>query len=154
MTESKRPMPESEEHRKHPRKPSDKNDAHLRRCNEDLREEIKRLKKALREQKVENEKALEVGRIALQTRVDEQIVLNDSIKRATDEYNDKIEEVEKRLQEIDKENKRQVVRARLLERHPNLGTFLHHFDAELLCIRVNAFLLLDGLTNAHYEKVT
>jgi nitroimidazol reductase NimA-like FMN-containing flavoprotein (pyridoxamine 5'-phosphate oxidase superfamily) len=58
------------------------------------------------------------------------------------------------FQEIDEEDKRASVRARLLERHPNLGAFLDDSDAELLCIRVNSFLLLQGLTNAHYEKVT
>ena len=58
------------------------------------------------------------------------------------------------FQEIDKEDKKEGVRTRLLERHPNLGAFLDHSDAELLCIRVNSFLLLDGLTNAHYEKMT
>jgi nitroimidazol reductase NimA-like FMN-containing flavoprotein (pyridoxamine 5'-phosphate oxidase superfamily) len=58
------------------------------------------------------------------------------------------------FQEIDEEEKRAGVHARLLDRHPNLGAFLDDSDAELLCIRVNSFLLLDGLTNAHYEKVT
>jgi nitroimidazol reductase NimA-like FMN-containing flavoprotein (pyridoxamine 5'-phosphate oxidase superfamily) len=55
------------------------------------------------------------------------------------------------FQEIDKEDKREDVRARLLERHPNLVVFLDSSDAELLCIRVKSFLLLDGLTDAHYE---
>jgi nitroimidazol reductase NimA-like FMN-containing flavoprotein (pyridoxamine 5'-phosphate oxidase superfamily) len=57
------------------------------------------------------------------------------------------------FQEIDREDKREGVRARLLERHPNLGAFLDNPDAEMLCIQVKSFLLLDGLTNAHYEKL-
>jgi nitroimidazol reductase NimA-like FMN-containing flavoprotein (pyridoxamine 5'-phosphate oxidase superfamily) len=55
------------------------------------------------------------------------------------------------FQEIEKEDKREGVRARLLEKHPTLGAFLDDPDAELLCIRVYSFLLLDGLTDAHYE---
>jgi nitroimidazol reductase NimA-like FMN-containing flavoprotein (pyridoxamine 5'-phosphate oxidase superfamily) len=31
--------------------------------------------------------------------------------------------------------------------------FLDHPNAEILCIRVTSFLLLDGLTDAHYETV-
>ena len=58
------------------------------------------------------------------------------------------------FQEIGKEDKREGVRARLLERHPHLGEFVNHPGAELLSIRVISFLLLDGLTDAHYEKVT
>ena len=55
------------------------------------------------------------------------------------------------FQEIDKADKREGVRARLLERHPPLGEFVNHPSAELLSIRVISFLLLDGLTHAHYE---
>jgi len=55
------------------------------------------------------------------------------------------------FQEIDREEKKEGVLARLLERHPNLGAFLDNPDAELLCIQVKSFLLLDGLTDAHYE---
>ena len=55
------------------------------------------------------------------------------------------------FQEIDKEDKREGVRARLLERRPHLGEFVNHPSAELLSIRVISYLLLDGLTHAHYE---
>ena len=54
---------------------------------------------------------------------------------------------------IKEEGKRSFVRARLLERHPHLRSFLDHPDAELLCIRVSSFLLLDGLTDLHFEHV-
>ncbi len=49
--------------------------------------------------------------------------------------------------------KRQSVRARLLERHPHLKEFMNDPDAEPLCIKVTSFLLLDGLTDAHFEKI-
>ncbi len=49
--------------------------------------------------------------------------------------------------------KREAVRARLLARHPHLREFMDDPDAEPLCIKVTAFLLLDGLTDAHFEKV-
>lgn len=57
------------------------------------------------------------------------------------------------FQEIVKAEKRELVRARLLERHPHLREFLDHPDAELLCIRVISFLLLEGLTEAHFEML-
>lgn len=41
----------------------------------------------------------------------------------------------------------------LLKRHPHLDEFLNHPDAEILCIKIDSFLLLDGLTDAHYESL-
>ncbi len=52
---------------------------------------------------------------------------------------------------IDDENKRNYIRSKLLDRHPHVKEFLDHPDAEILRIRVESFLLLDGLTEAHYE---
>jgi len=49
--------------------------------------------------------------------------------------------------------KRARMKAKLLERHPHLREILDHPDAELLCIRINSFLLLDGFTKAHFEEV-
>jgi nitroimidazol reductase NimA-like FMN-containing flavoprotein (pyridoxamine 5'-phosphate oxidase superfamily) len=49
--------------------------------------------------------------------------------------------------------KRKAVRAKLLERHPHLKNFVNDPDAEPICIKVTSFLLLDGLTNAHFENV-
>jgi len=54
---------------------------------------------------------------------------------------------------IDDENKRSHVRSKLMDRHPHVEEFLNHPDAEILCIRVESFLLLNGLTDAHYETV-
>ena len=54
---------------------------------------------------------------------------------------------------IEDENKRNHVRSKLLRRHPHVEEILKHPDAEILCIRVESFLLLDGLTDAYYETV-
>ncbi len=57
------------------------------------------------------------------------------------------------FKKIDDKNKKIQVRSKLLDRHPHVKEFLDHPDAEILCIRVESFLLLDGLTDAHFEIV-
>lgn len=57
------------------------------------------------------------------------------------------------FQKIDNEDKKSFVRTKLLERHPHLRGFLDQADTEIFCIKVNSFLLLDGLTEAHFEMV-
>jgi len=42
---------------------------------------------------------------------------------------------------------------RLLERHPHLRDFMDHPEAEIIRIRIASFLLLDGITDAHFEKI-
>ena len=54
---------------------------------------------------------------------------------------------------LEDDEKRRKVRFRLLERHPHLKEFLDHPDAEILRIKIGSFLLLAGLTDAHYEKL-
>jgi len=54
---------------------------------------------------------------------------------------------------IDDKNKKIQVRSKLPDRHPHVREFLDHPDAEIVCIRVESFLLLNGLTDAHYETV-
>jgi nitroimidazol reductase NimA-like FMN-containing flavoprotein (pyridoxamine 5'-phosphate oxidase superfamily) len=54
---------------------------------------------------------------------------------------------------IEDENKLKQVRAKFLEVHPQMEEFIDHPDAQLLCIRVNSFLLLNGLTEAHYLRL-
>ena len=61
--------------------------------------------------------------------------------------------VEGRFQKIKDEAKKRAVRQKLLKTHPHLKAFIDHQDAELICIKINAFLLLNGLTDAHYEKL-
>jgi nitroimidazol reductase NimA-like FMN-containing flavoprotein (pyridoxamine 5'-phosphate oxidase superfamily) len=51
------------------------------------------------------------------------------------------------------EGKKKRARARLLERHPHLTGFIDDADAELFCIKVTSFLLLNGLKEAHFETV-
>ena len=55
------------------------------------------------------------------------------------------------FQKIDDEDKKRLARAILLERHPSLAGFIDQADAELFCIRTTSFLLLNGLTEAHFE---
>jgi nitroimidazol reductase NimA-like FMN-containing flavoprotein (pyridoxamine 5'-phosphate oxidase superfamily) len=57
------------------------------------------------------------------------------------------------FQKIDEEAKRARIRSRLMGRHPHLKEFMNHPDAEIMCIRINSFLLLNGLTEAHFEAV-
>jgi hypothetical protein len=53
------------------------------------------------------------------------------------------------------DNQREAqVKARLLVRHPHLKEFLYHPDAEIICIKIHSFLLLDGLTDAHFEEIS
>jgi nitroimidazol reductase NimA-like FMN-containing flavoprotein (pyridoxamine 5'-phosphate oxidase superfamily) len=54
---------------------------------------------------------------------------------------------------IENADKLEMMRARLLEAHPQMQEFIDHPDAALLCIKVNSFLLLNGLTEAHYLKI-
>ena len=41
----------------------------------------------------------------------------------------------------------------LLKTHPHLKEFIDHPDAELIRIKINAFLLLNGLSEAHYVQL-
>ncbi|MDY6951970.1 MAG: pyridoxamine 5'-phosphate oxidase family protein [Thermodesulfobacteriota bacterium] len=52
----------------------------------------------------------------------------------------------------DRERKEEM-RASLLKRHPHLEAFAADPDAGLLLIRIDSFLLLDGLTEAHFETL-
>jgi nitroimidazol reductase NimA-like FMN-containing flavoprotein (pyridoxamine 5'-phosphate oxidase superfamily) len=51
------------------------------------------------------------------------------------------------------DQKKAWAKARLLSRHPHLKEFLDHPDAEVICIKIHSFLLLDGLTDAHFEEI-
>ena len=41
----------------------------------------------------------------------------------------------------------------LIGSHPHLAEFAADADVELLCIKVKSFLLLNGLSKAHYQKL-
>lgn len=49
--------------------------------------------------------------------------------------------------------KKQLVKERLLTAVPHLQNFLTHTDAELLCVTITSFVLLKGLTDAHYATL-
>ncbi len=57
------------------------------------------------------------------------------------------------FQNIDDEAKRARIRSSLMERHPHLKELMNHPDAEIMSIRIDSFLLLNGLTDAHFEAV-
>lgn len=57
------------------------------------------------------------------------------------------------LENLEDNQKKAWARARLLGRHPHLKEFLDHPDAEVICIKIRSFLLLDGLTDAHFEEM-
>ena len=48
------------------------------------------------------------------------------------------------------ENKKQTIRDRMLESFPHMKDFIHHPKAKLIRIKINSFLLLDGLTESHF----
>ena len=48
------------------------------------------------------------------------------------------------------ENKKQKIRNRMLESFPHMKDFIQHPEAELIRIKTNSFLLLDGLTESHF----
>jgi uncharacterized protein (DUF2252 family) len=54
---------------------------------------------------------------------------------------------------IKNEKKRQKVRAKLLAVHPHLSEFINHSEAEILCVRIRSFLLLNGLQEAHFQSL-
>ena len=48
------------------------------------------------------------------------------------------------------ENKKQNIRDRMLESFPHMKNFIHHPESELIRIKINSFLLLEGLTESHF----
>ncbi|MBN1850383.1 MAG: pyridoxamine 5'-phosphate oxidase family protein [Deltaproteobacteria bacterium] len=51
------------------------------------------------------------------------------------------------------EDRRRGIQTRLLGRHPHLRGLMEKPDAEILCVRVLSFLLLDGVSDAHYLEI-
>jgi hypothetical protein len=49
--------------------------------------------------------------------------------------------------------KRKQAAAKLLKMHPHLDNFMQHPEADVFCVRINSFLLLDGLQHAHFETI-
>jgi len=51
------------------------------------------------------------------------------------------------------DNKRQKIRDRMLESFPHMKNFLHHPESEIIRVKINSFLLLDGLTESHFVSL-
>jgi nitroimidazol reductase NimA-like FMN-containing flavoprotein (pyridoxamine 5'-phosphate oxidase superfamily) len=51
------------------------------------------------------------------------------------------------------ENKKQNIRDRILESFPHMKDFIHHPESELIRIKINSFLLLEGLTESHFVSL-
>lgn len=58
-----------------------------------------------------------------------------------------------RFDPVDDPIKRSRIQRNFLSAHPQLIELVDHPDCELLCIRVEAFLLLDGPSKAHFVEV-
>ena len=61
--------------------------------------------------------------------------------------------VEGAFEGIEDKTRKDMIRDRLLGRHPHLGALALHPDAEVFSIKVISFLLLSGPTTSHFEKV-
>ncbi len=57
------------------------------------------------------------------------------------------------FEEIRDSRKIDAVRKRLLEKHPGNESFLQDPELEMVCIRVETFQLLEGLSKVHIEKI-
>jgi nitroimidazol reductase NimA-like FMN-containing flavoprotein (pyridoxamine 5'-phosphate oxidase superfamily) len=57
------------------------------------------------------------------------------------------------FQPITDDRRKALVRARLLERHPHLQTFIEHPAAEVIAIRIHSLQLLEGVTQSTYEEL-
>ena len=56
-------------------------------------------------------------------------------------------------QEIQDETKKTRIRSKLLEKHPHIKNLMDMPDAEIFCVKVTSFLLLDGVSEAHFETL-
>ena len=61
--------------------------------------------------------------------------------------------VEGTFQKITDPAKENKVRRKLLSAHPHLNEFMDHPEAEVFQIEIKSFLLLNGLTQASFEKL-
>jgi nitroimidazol reductase NimA-like FMN-containing flavoprotein (pyridoxamine 5'-phosphate oxidase superfamily) len=59
-----------------------------------------------------------------------------------------------RFQPITEKGRKELVRARLLERHPHLQSFIEDPEAEVIAIRIGSLQLLEGVTQSTYEDLS
>ena len=57
------------------------------------------------------------------------------------------------FERIENHERREAIRARLLERHAHLRDFAAHPEAEVFAVKILALQMLDGITDSYYEKV-
>ena len=55
--------------------------------------------------------------------------------------------------EVSEPAEHDAAKRRLLSAHPHIATFLNDPDAALLCVQVESFLLLDGVSDAHFLEI-
>ena len=55
--------------------------------------------------------------------------------------------------QIENMEKRKQAAAKLLQSHPHLDDFMQHPEADVFCIKIRSFLLLDGLQQAYFETI-
>jgi general stress protein 26 len=51
------------------------------------------------------------------------------------------------------EGKKQTIRERMLTSFPHMKEFIHHPESELIRIKINSFLFLEGLTESYFVSV-
>ena len=56
-------------------------------------------------------------------------------------------------QDVEDRDKTAMIRAKLLEKHPHLQTFFEDPDVGIVSVKIESFLLLDGLTEAHFAEI-
>jgi nitroimidazol reductase NimA-like FMN-containing flavoprotein (pyridoxamine 5'-phosphate oxidase superfamily) len=61
--------------------------------------------------------------------------------------------VEGSFHKIGDSTQRAKIRKRLIREHPQLAGFIDHEDAVIFGVKVSAFLLLNGLSEAHYQML-
>jgi nitroimidazol reductase NimA-like FMN-containing flavoprotein (pyridoxamine 5'-phosphate oxidase superfamily) len=61
--------------------------------------------------------------------------------------------VEGRCREIKDDGKREYVKQKLVEKHPQLKSMVDDEQAAFLGIQIQSFLLLNGVQDAHFEEV-
>ena len=57
------------------------------------------------------------------------------------------------FEKITDDNMKRKMREKLLQNHPHIRALLEEPDAEIIRIRIISFLLLQGVSQAHFEKI-
>lgn len=73
---------------------------------------------------------------------------------ALDRRNVKALTITGRYEEVKEMEKKAAIRQDMMKRHPHLRGILLDEDGEIIAIKIVSFLLLDGPTDAYFERVT